>query len=471
MYLVTGGRKTQSALYRVSCTASQPNAAETSAHERDCAAHAAAARRLRQSLEALHKQAEPAACDTAWPLLGHADPAIRHAARIAIEHQSPEVWRQRALAEERPIARLTAWLMLLEAEGPAAAIPVLNRLQKLRPAELRVLEQRLLLHAYGVLRAAAPQLFAASREQIVGQWDGEFAVSRDSPLHVGQLGNSGEVRRELARLLVDLQAPQAIERTAAVLLASRVQEDRIMGLLALAGVKQGWSPATRRAQFTALADAGKFVGGEGMPQFIKRLREEAEAALSDDERRQLADLLATPTTEPDLILPERPLVKQWKPADIAPLLADAKRRGDAQRGAAVFQDALCVRCHRVGARGPAVGPDLTHVAGRFSRQDILQSVLTPAAVVAESYRNVQVLLTDGRTLVGRALVEGDYRSEKLRLAVNPLKPSEIVEISKREIVQSRQVETSPMPSVLLDTFNEQAVLDLLAYLEAGAAVK
>jgi putative heme-binding domain-containing protein len=361
--------------------------------------------------------------------------------------------------------------MLIESEGAEAATPVLDRLLKLRSAELDVSEQRLILHAYAELRAAAPQMFAAGREQIVRQWDGELTVNREQPPHVGQLGTSGEVRRELAQLLLELKAPQAIERTAAVLLGSPVQEDRIMGLLALGGVQQGWTPATRRAQFTALADARQFVGGEGMPQFIKRLREQAEAALSDEERPQLADLLAAPPAEPDLILPERPLVKAWKTADFAPLLADAKRRGDAARGAAVFQQSLCVRCHRVGARGPAVGPDLTHVAGRFSRQDILQSVLTPAAVVAENYRNVQVLLADGRTLIGRALVEGDYRSEKLRLAVNPLKPSEIVELSKREIVQSRQVETSPMPSGLLDTFDEQAVLDLLAFLEAGAAVK
>jgi hypothetical protein len=98
----------------------------------------------------------------------------------------------------------------------------------------------------------------------------------------------------------------------------------------------------------------------------------------------------------------------------------------------------------------------------------MASVLTPSAVVAENYRNVQVLLKDGRSLVGRTLSEGDFRSENLRLATNPLAPAEVVEISKRDIQRTKLSESSPMPDHLLDTFDEQAVLDLLAFLEAGA---
>ena len=106
-------------------------------------------------------------------------------------------------------------------------------------------------------------------------------------------------------------------------------------------------------------------------------------------------------------------------------------------------------------RGPAVGPDLTHVAGRFSQRDILESILSPSKVVAENYRNVQVTTTDGRQFVGRVLLEGDFRSEKLRIATEPLRPSTIVEISKRDIDQSRETDTSPMPQGLLDSFQPQ----------------
>jgi putative heme-binding domain-containing protein len=134
----------------------------------------------------------------------------------------------------------------------------------------------------------------------------------------------------------------------------------------------------------------------------------------------------------------------------------------------VFRDAQCARCHRVAARGPAVGPDLTHVGRRFSRRDLLESILLPSQVVAENYRNVQVATKDGRVLLGRVLSEGDYRSETLRIAADPLRPAEIVEVHKRDLEEYRISEISPMPAGLLDGFQAHEIVDLLVYLERGA---
>jgi hypothetical protein len=41
-------------------------------------------------------------------------------------------------------------------------------------------------------------------------------------------------------------------------------------------------------------------------------------------------------------------------------------------------------------------------------------------------------------------------------------------LSKREIEQYRESETSPMPDGLVDTFRTEDILDLLAFLESGA---
>jgi putative heme-binding domain-containing protein len=179
---------------------------------------------------------------------------------------------------------------------------------------------------------------------------------------------------------------------------------------------------------------------------------------------ELADLLAPQPADDEPLPPPRPLVKRWTPADLETLL---NASGDAKRGAAVFRDALCARCHRAGARGPAVGPDLTHVAGRFSRRDLLESILSPSKVVADNYRSVQIITTDGRQIVGRVVMEGDFRSEKLRLATEPLRPSAVIELSKRDIDQVRETETSPMPQGLLDSFTQEEILNLLAFLERG----
>ena len=56
--------------------------------------------------------------------------------------------------------------------------------------------------------------------------------------------------------------------------------------------------------------------------------------------------------------------------------------------------------------GHFVGPDLTSVSRRFTRRDLLMSVLNPSLVVSEKYRNVQIITNDGRTITGRAIASG-----------------------------------------------------------------
>jgi putative heme-binding domain-containing protein len=242
----------------------------------------------------------------------------------------------------------------------------------------------------------------------------------------------------------------------------------LLGLFILRDKRDGWTKETRQAYFTALNDGSKFVAGEGMPKFLAQIREQAIATLSDAERHDLAALLESTAESSEPLPPPRPLVKRWTSDDFANLAGDTKR-GDPKRGETVFRDALCIRCHRAGARGPAVGPDLTHVAGRFGPRDLLDSILTPNKVIAENYRNVQVRTTDGRSLVGRVFLEGDFRSEKLRLATQPLAPAEIVELDKKQIDEVRESPISPMPEGLLDGFSQQDILDLLAFLKRGGS--
>ena len=469
MYLITGGRKTQSALYRVAYVGPHKEP-PPSRHEQECAADAIQSRKLLEMLERLHRPADESAVAAAWLHLDAIDPVIRHAARVAIEHQPVERWRERAIAETRTTAALEGLLALARSGDQTADDKLVQRLLAFRPAELNVSQMLALLHLYSLAREQTPQAIESRREQIIAQLDPAFAPPEPMPLHVGPGGTSVYVQRELARLLAQLGSPTAVAKTTRTLLQSDVQEDRLQALFALRNVREGWTLDARRAWFGVLNEGRHLLGGDGMPKFLTQIRDEAVATLTPDERQALADVIAAPSDPAGEDAPPqtRPLVKAWAIDDFAEALAEATPPGDAARGAAVFRDALCIRCHRVGARGPAVGPDLTHVAGRFSRRDMLLHVLTPSAVVAENYRNVQVLLHDGRALIGRVVSEGDYRSETLRLAPEPLRPSQVVEVNKREIDRYQLSETSPMPQGLLDTFTSAEILDLLAYLHAGA---
>jgi putative heme-binding domain-containing protein len=470
LHVVTGGRKTQSALYRIAYTGTLPPATEKSSHERACQQHAAAARSLRTGLERRHDDLRER-LDFAWPHLDAADPILRHAARVAVERQPLAMWERRAMQEPRTTAALTALIAVARAGNQASNPALVERLLNFSARELDVGQTLALCHAYSLCWQHAPETVTSRREKIAAQLDAIFPHPAAQIRHVSPLGTGANVQRELARLLGQLDAPSVVPKTTTALLASDAQEDRLQGLLVLRRVRTGWTSETRRAYFTALNDGGKFVAGEGMPRFLSKLREEALATLSETERLELADLLQPASEATESEPPPRPVVKNWTLSDFASSLEGTGHRGSSARGALVFRDALCARCHRAGARGPAVGPDLTHVSGRFSRRDMLESILTPSKVVAENYRNVQVSTTDGRVLVGRVLVEGDYRSETLRLATEPLQPAAIVELNKRQIDQVRESETSPMPSGLLDSFQLEEILDLLAFLESGANVK
>ncbi|HXT60956.1 MAG TPA: hypothetical protein VN699_20115, partial [Pirellulales bacterium] len=163
----------------------------------------------------------------------------------------------------------------------------------------------------------------------------------------------------------------------------------------------------------------------------------------------------------------RPRVAVWTLKDLKPLADRDAPPGDAKRGAAIFREALCSRCHRAGAIGPAVGPDLTYVARRFDRGDILEAIVEPSRSVAENYRNLIIVTDSGRVLVGRLAAMGDFRAEKLRLNVDPLHPGQVIEIDKKEVEERRLGDTSPMPQGLLDGFTREEIADLLAFLEDG----
>src|SRR5262249_17742737 len=71
-----------------------------------------AERKLRHQLESFHGKKDPAAVEAAWLHLAHPDRFIRFAARVAIEHQDANLWRERALAEKDPARAIAALLAL-----------------------------------------------------------------------------------------------------------------------------------------------------------------------------------------------------------------------------------------------------------------------------------------------------------------------------------------------------------------------
>jgi putative heme-binding domain-containing protein len=157
------------------------------------------------------------------------------------------------------------------------------------------------------------------------------------------------------------------------------------------------------------------------------------------------------------------VVKAWKMDDLLSQLDKVNQGRDFNKGKEAYLAAQCLKCHRFGNEGGAVGPDLTAVASRFSRRDILESIIEPSKVISDQYQNTVVTLTSGKVVTGRIM---DETPDKLVLQPNPLEPQRI-EVKKSEVESREASKVSPMPEHLVDVLTEAEVLDLIAYLESA----
>jgi putative membrane-bound dehydrogenase-like protein len=185
----------------------------------------------------------------------------------------------------------------------------------------------------------------------------------------------------------------------------------------------------------------------------KRLPEELKAvagfALSvaawKDVKQQAAELFPLPATKDNAPLPS-----------IAELI---KRKGDAKKGQVVFQNAgTCATCHVVNGAGKEVGPDLSEIGKKLSREALYESILYPSASIAHNYESY-VLATKKGNIVTGVLVSQTPDEVSLKGAdaiVRTFKKPEIETLDKSPI--------SLMPADLHKTMTVQDLADLVDYL-------
>jgi len=466
MYFTTGGRRTKSALYRVRYAGTSGSGNSATSQQKIRAQLSAKARNLRRTLEWHHGKPAQQTDDTLlgdgaagklvslWVHLGSSDPRIRQAARIALEHQPLDRWRSAALAENgNPRTLLTAWTALFNADsGQASAI--LSRLTKL---DLGSLDEVLTLqaaHLYSLCLADGPGLF---KEGILAQLH---------PLYPNQ---SDELNWSLAPLLITLDPKWAVGRTIELLKSTDNPVQAVHYLHHLRHAKVGWSQASREAYFRKLGEASGYVGdSRGLPTSLKRISKDALATLPESDRKKYEALAAGKAKMPPMPdLTGRKFVQNWKPDDFTNELGFKASAKTITSGRQAFAVALCNRCHRFQGSGYAVGPDLTGVANRLGRSDLLRAILLPSESIAQNYRSDVLELTDGRNLTGQIVPTLDYRAPYLLLAENPLNPDQAVKIPKVEVLKRKRSDLSIMPAGLLNNLSKQEVIDLLAYLESA----
>lgn len=136
--------------------------------------------------------------------------------------------------------------------------------------------------------------------------------------------------------------------------------------------------------------------------------------------------------------------------------------GDPARGRTVFfgRTVACAGCHRVGAEGGTVGPDLTKIGAVRAGRDLVEAIVAPSSTFAQGYTPYRVDLTDGSVLRGVIARQTDQT-----LVMRDAAGAE-TRIPRGEIADLKPSPAPVMPEGLDRGLTPEQMRDLLAYLQS-----
>jgi putative heme-binding domain-containing protein len=155
-----------------------------------------------------------------------------------------------------------------------------------------------------------------------------------------------------------------------------------------------------------------------------------------------------------------PKLDPKKLPDIAKL---AKRRGNAEHGkqflaATVKNDLQCMKCHTIHGQGGQVGPDLSMIGKKASRENLFESILYPSKAIADQYVTWNIVTKDGKSVSG-LLIEETGEHVLIRDA-----NGKDTKIAKKDIDAREKDPKSLMPENLLAYMTEDELVDMVEYL-------
>jgi putative heme-binding domain-containing protein len=449
LYVAVGGRRVQSGLYRLSHVDSPAVIAQAPRYTPE--------QSLRRELEALHGSRRANAIEKAWPSLSHADRSVRFAARVAVEHQPVDGWRDRALAETHPIATIEAIIALARCGKPEDFAAAIDRLGSVDFASLDTFGKLALLRAYGLVFVRLGPGDEARRALVARRFNAFYPAGHY------------DLDRELSQILVHVGAPGVIAKTVALLERVATQAEQLHYAFVLRNVEKGWTSEERRRYFEWFQGAQGYRGGNSFTGFVRNVRNEAASHLSEKEKTELASVLEDKSAE---LLAELPKPKgpgrEWSLDSLLPLVERGLSGRNFEHGKTMFAAARCFACHRFDGQGGSVGPDLTGVQGRFGVRDLLEALTDPSKTVSDQYQATDFVLSNGSVISGRVV---NLAGDSWMVMTDMLDPNRQARVAERQVVSRTPSETSLMPAGLLDALNEEEVLDLLAYLLSGGNPK
>ena len=457
LYFAIGGRRTQSALFRIKA---KPGVGEGETS----IAKSESLHELRRDIEAgdtvgkLDNDADR--IRWIWEQLGVPDRHVRYAARLQLEKYPLEIWQEQAFAEKNPQVALESLLALCRHADASASLQakVVDAIeQNMEWENLDHMQKLHLLRVCGLLlmRLNGGDDNAAAKQRLAEKFTALYPA------------DSVEINRELCRLLVACEADDVVAKTMDLIDSAGTQEEQIHYVMCLRAAKPGWTPALQRRFLEWFVKSAVFQGGRSFAGYLKNARDEFLATLSDSEKAALKDLIEMEMSEQDPYaeLKSRPLVKNWQVDELLPVVdaTDFSQR-NLENGKRIFSMAQCYKCHQFAGSGGIVGPDLTGLSRRYTNQYLLETLIDPNKEISSQYQATLFELEDGRMITGRV---ANLNNNKYMVQEDMITPGKLTNVDRDAIMSSKPSSVSPMPEDLLDSFTQDEILDLLAYLRSA----
>lgn len=144
---------------------------------------------------------------------------------------------------------------------------------------------------------------------------------------------------------------------------------------------------------------------------------------------------------------------------LPPVVELVKQNGDQARGEQLFKTtATCSKCHKVRGAGKEVGPDLSEIGSKLSREAMFVSILDPSAGISHNYESYTAVLESGNVVTG-IIVSRTDQQVTLRNAEaidKTYQMSEVEELVKNPV--------SMMPADLQKTMSARDLVDVVEFI-------
>jgi putative heme-binding domain-containing protein len=143
---------------------------------------------------------------------------------------------------------------------------------------------------------------------------------------------------------------------------------------------------------------------------------------------------------------------------LPPIRKLAAMKGDAKKGKELFHGrAACFSCHTAEGKGGQIGPDMSAIGAKFGKEVLLDAMINPSSATAFGYEATSVQKTDGTTVAGFVVADGDP------VVIKDLAGNQHA-IDKANIKSRELLTQSIMPSVKNLGLSPQDLADVTAYL-------